>query len=137
MKDKGNIPSDIKSNVGNASFTVVSRFFPVTCICTPAEGCCLEFVRQEAEIFFSNPSKNKIMTYSIKAMNTWPKQITRNTSMALSFLDVGADPFAPLKILISTKNRVTSNPIRPGTTLGLIRNDAHDTMTNNVEVRYT
>ena len=57
-------------------------------------------------------------------------QIIRYTSNAFKLIDGGAEFLKPLKMFTSTKNRVTSNPILPGTMFGLIRKDVHDTITN-------
>ena len=42
-----------------------------------------------------------------------------------------------LKMLMSTRKRVTSMAILPGTTSGLIKKDTHETTTNMQDGRYT
>ena len=78
---------------------------------------------------------DKMTTYSNNTKNTWPMQHIRYKSTAFKLSDTGASVFAPLKILIRTKNIVTSNPILPGTQSGLIKKDAHETITNKKDMR--
>ena len=80
-------------------------------------------------------SLNKITPYTANAKNTFPIQNKRYRSTAFKLVDTGAETFAPLNILMSTRNMVMSSPIRPGTISGLIKKDAQDTTTNNIDVK--
>ena len=54
-------------------------------------------------------------------------QMIKQRSTAFKLVDTGAFPLTLLKILIKTKNMVTSTPIRPGTTSGLMIKDTQET----------
>ena len=64
-----------------------------------------------------------------------PRQISKYRSMAFKLIETGAFALTLLKMLIKTKNTVTSTPMRPGTTSGLMMKDAHETTTNIIDVR--
>ena len=88
-----------------------------------------------ASVWF--PSLSKTIVYSTNATNTSPMHMKRKRSTAFKPLDIGASVFTPINMLMRTRNTVTSRPILPATTWGFIMNDAHETMTSNVDVRYT
>ena len=75
-------------------------------------------------------SRNKTIAYSTRTRNTWQMQIIRYESNAFKLADGGDEFLKPLNMFTSTKRSVTSNPILPGTMLGLMRKDAHDTTTS-------
>ena len=81
--------------------------------------------------------ENSTMPYSSRAKKTMKMQTTRYMSMALSCEELadGAMERTLLKMLTSTRKRVTSNAILPGTTDGRIRNDIQETTTNKMQGR--
>ena len=76
--------------------------------------------------------------YSSSAKKTIKMQTTRYMSMALSCPAEadGAMERTLLKTLTSTRKRVTSSAILPGTTDGRIRNEIQETTTNRMHGRY-
>ena len=69
-------------------------------------------------------------TYSIKAPNTKRIQANIQASMAVRPSALGVLVVTVLKMLTSTRNRVTKRPILPGMTSIGIKNDIQDTITN-------
>ena len=68
-------------------------------------------------------------TYSIRAPNTKRMQANIQASMAVSPSALGVLVVTVLKMLTSTRNKVTRRAIRPGITSMGMRNDIQDTMT--------
>ena len=69
-------------------------------------------------------------TYSIRAPNTKRMQANIQASMAVRPSALGVLVVTVLKMLTSTRNKVTRRPILPGMTSMGMRNDIQDTMTN-------
>ena len=87
-------------------------------------------------VVWKTPYKTK--AYSRIAAKTSAMHITKKTSTAFRKpLDVGASLLTLINMLMRTKNKVTSNPILPGMALGGMIKEIHETITNNVAVRYT
>ena len=80
-------------------------------------------------------SISNTMAYSINARKTNPIHIRRYRSTLFNVVDVGAISLAVLKVLTRIKKIVTSNPMRPGITSGWMMKDAHETTTNNIDIR--
>ena len=79
------------------------------------------------------------MPYSSSAKKTMKMQTTRYMSIAFGCEELvdGAMERTLLKTLTSTRKRVTSNAILPGTTDGRIKNEIQETTTNRMQGRYT
>ena len=69
-------------------------------------------------------------TYSIKAPNTKRIQANIQASMAVRPSALGVLVVTVLKMLTSTRNRVTRSPILPGITSMGMRNEIQETITN-------
>ena len=69
-------------------------------------------------------------TYSIRAPNTKRMQTNIQASIAVSPSALGVLVVTVLKMLTSTRNKVTRSAIRPGITSMGMRNDIQDTITN-------
>ena len=69
-------------------------------------------------------------TYSIRAPNTKRMQANIQASMAVRPSALGVLVVTLLKMLTSTRNKVTRRAILPGMTSMGMRNDIQDTITN-------
>ena len=69
-------------------------------------------------------------TYSIRAPNTKRMQANIQASIAVSPSAFGVLVVTVLKMLTSTRNKVTRRPILPGITSMGMRKDIQDTITN-------
>ena len=69
-------------------------------------------------------------TYSIRAPNTKRMQANIQASMAVRPSALGVLVVTVLKMLNSTRNKVTRRPILPGITSIGMRKDIQDTITN-------
>ena len=140
-------------NIGNAKIEILSKLLKIDGFCIHPflrkSIFFLSFVVIESsgkfkdEISFVSsgivPSfrlfTNKTIANSINAINTNPIHTIRYRSMAFKFREIGAFPFAALKMLIKTKKIVTSNPILAGTTSGFTIKETQETITNIDEVK--
>jgi len=92
-------------------------------------------LRAFASLRFSDWIIFKMRAYSASTPNTWMMQETTQVSTAVSPSAFGALPVTELKMFTSTRNRVTSKAIRPGTTSGGTMNEIQLTMTKSPEGR--
>ena len=75
-------------------------------------------------------------TYSIRAPNTKRMQANIQASMAVRPSALGVLVVTLLKMLTSTRNKVTRRAILPGITSIGMRNDIQDTITNRPCIKY-
>ena len=103
-------------------------------------GYCIAHCRNYAGMLplFSNKEfiLNQLHTYSIKAPNTKRMHANIQASMAVSPSALGVLVVTVLKMLTSTRNRVTRRPILPGMTSIGIKNEIQDTITNKPTTQY-
>ena len=71
-----------------------------------------------------------MVAYSSRARKTKNMQAIIQEAIAVIPSTFGETLVMVLKMLVSTRNRVTKRAIRPGTTSGGIRKLTHDTTTN-------
>ena len=78
---------------------------------------------------------NKMIAYSKRAPNTKKMQTNIQAAIAVIPSTLGEFDVTMLKMLISTRKRVMSMAILPGTTSGGMRNPTHETTTKRPEGR--